>query len=258
MDNNYYAPPQAELEVSPSATGGMRLPPDWGPVEVYKTAWELMQRNLGTWAAVAGIVFGVALVLNLLTQGVSFILNIAASAAGDQGEALAALGALVVGLLSLVSWPINLWLGMGQARMAVSAVRGEPIEVGQLFAGLPWLLSAMGGTLLIGLGTLAGTCLLVVPGAIFAMGMVLFNVVLVDQNPGAIGAMERSWALTDGYKGRIFLTLFVGSLAAMVLTICTCGAGMLAVVAAAPLFSIGSALIYETVLDERPHLRTGA
>lgn len=257
MDSNYYAPPQAELESSPSAGESMRLPPDWGPVEVFKYSWELMQRDLGTWLAVAGIVFGVSLVMNIAIQGMSFVINIAASAAGEQGEALAGLGGLAILALSFVSWPINLWLAMGQARMAVNATRGEHIEVGQLFGGLPWLLSALGGTILIGLGGLFGTCLLIVPGIIFSTGMILFSVVLVDQDPGAIGAMQRSWELTDGYKGRIFLTLFVAGLAFFVVGVCTCGMGMLLFAALAPLFSLATALIYETSLAERPHLRAG-
>lgn len=257
MDNNYYAPPQAELEQAPTQGTSARLPPDWGPVEVLKYSWELMQQNLGTWLAVAGIVFGVSLALNLITQGASFAINLVASQAGDGGEILAAVGALVVFGMSLIAWPINIWLAIGQARMALNAVRGVPLELGQLFTGMPWLLSGLGGTLLVGLGTVIGGCLLIVPGAIFATGMTLFNLVLVDQDPGAIGAMQRSWELTDGIKGRIFLTLFVVGVAAMVVTICTCGMGALLFVGLAPLLSVGLALIYETALDEKPHLRAG-
>ncbi len=258
MDDNLYAPPQSNLEVTPSSGSATRLPPDWGPVEVFKIAWELMQRNLGTWLAVAGIVFGISLVMSFITQILSVGFNVIGASVGDDEGVFAMLGAVVTMVFSFVTWPVNLWLAIGQARMAISAVRGQPIEIGQLFSGLPWLLSAVGGTLLVGVGMLFGFCLLIVPGVIFAVGMTLFTFVVVDQDPGAIAAIERSWALSDGYKGRIFLTFFVAGLAAMIITVCTCGTGALLFIALAPMFSVGLALIYETLLDEKPHLRAGA
>lgn len=255
MADNYYAPPQSELEVAPSSGGATRLPPDWGPVEVFKVSWELMQRNLGTWLAVAGIVFGVSLLMNILTQVTTFGFSLIGASVGDEEGVFAMLGMLVTFVMSLVAWPLNLWLAIGQTRMALGAVRGQPIEVGQLFTGLPWLLSAVGGALLIGLGVLFGTCLLVVPGVILGTGMMLFTLVVVDQDPGAVAAIERSWAITDGFKGRIFLTFFVGALAGLVITVCTCGTGALLFIALAPLFTVSLALMYETILDERPQLR---
>ena len=259
MDNNYYAPPNADLEQEPAPGEKVLLPSNWGPMDVYQLAWAVIQKELGVWLAVAGVVFGTSLLQAMIGQVLTFGVSLlGANMPADQQSVFGLLGSLASLGTSLIFWPINIWLAVGQARISLAAVRGEPITLGQLFSGLPWLLSALGGAILVGLGTFVGVLLLIAPGVIFASGMLLFTLVVVDQNPGALSAIGQSWAISDGYKGRIFLSVFVAGLALFILTVCTCGLGGLLFIAAAPLFSVGLALIYESILSEKPHLRAGA
>lgn len=78
---------------------------------------------------------------------------------------------------------------------------------------LPLLvLSALSG-LVVGIGFL----LLVVPGLIAVAGLALANAALVIEAPlSPMDAMRRSWQLTKGARGKVLITLFIGSLLLMV------------------------------------------
>jgi hypothetical protein len=68
-------------------------------------------------------------------------------------------------------------------------------------------------SLLIGMGFM----LLIVPGAILLSGLVLSTVVAVlEAPPSATAAMGRSWELTMGFRGKVFLTLLVAFLLLLV------------------------------------------
>lgn len=242
--DNVYSPPGAELEQQDAPRGGRRLPPGWGPIEVLQTSWELMQRDLGTWIAVAGISFVVSLVFNLLTQGASLVSGALASAA-DLDPTLA--GVVSAGILVLstgASWLTNIYLYVGQARMALASTRGQPITLGTLFSGYDVLLPALGASVLVGLGTFAGILFLVIPGVMFAMGATLYLYVLVDRQTGAVESIQESWRITDGSKGTIFITFLAIGLIMTLFGCLTCGLGFLAF---APLYAIGLGLIYQTL-----------
>ncbi len=64
-------------------------------------------------------------------------------------------------------------------------------------------------SLLVGIGFI----LLVVPGIILLSGFLLSSVVLVvERPPGPVTAMQRSWQLSVGYKGKVFGTVFLAFL----------------------------------------------
>jgi hypothetical protein len=68
-------------------------------------------------------------------------------------------------------------------------------------------------SLLIGIGFM----LLIVPGVILLSGLVLSTVVAVlEAPPSATAAMGRSWELTRGFRGKVFLTLVVAFLLLLV------------------------------------------
>ena len=53
-----------------------------------------------------------------------------------------------------------------------------------------------------------GFMLVIVPGLMLLAGLVLSTVVAVlEAPPTAIAAMGRSWELTRGFRGKVFLTL---------------------------------------------------
>lgn len=58
----------------------------------------------------------------------------------------------------------------------------------------------------------AGFILLIIPGLILAAGLALSSVALVLEHLAPTAAMDRSWKLTRGFRGKVLLTMFVASL----------------------------------------------
>ncbi|MCP4181117.1 MAG: hypothetical protein GY756_25410 [bacterium] len=56
-----------------------------------------------------------------------------------------------------------------------------------------------------------GFVLLLIPGIILALGWYVVTVVLVEEDEGIIGSFSRSWNLTKGYKGTLFvISILIG------------------------------------------------
>jgi len=67
----------------------------------------------------------------------------------------------------------------------------------------------IGLSILVGLCTIAGYMLFIVPGIILFMGFFVATHVMVIENKGIIESMKRSWELTRGNRARIFGYFFV-------------------------------------------------
>jgi len=242
--DNVYSPPQAELEQAEARTAGRRLPPGWGPIEVLQGSWELMQRDLGLWLAVAGIAFVISMGFSLVNQMVSGVVMALIGATGTDSQVASAMVTGIVVGFTLLSYVVQIYLYIGQARMALASVRGQPIKLGTLFSGFDQLLPTLGATVLMTLGMMLGFLLLLIPGIVWANGMLLYIFALVDRDLGSIECLQESWRLTDGYKGTIFVTFLVVGLLLGIAAICTCGLGFLVV---APLYALSLGLVYETL-----------
>lgn len=99
-------------------------------------------------------------------------------------------------------------------------------------------------SILVGLGFM----LLIVPGIILLSGLVLSTVVAVlESPPSATVAMGRSWDLTRGFRGKVFLTMLVAFLLLLVPSIAIGGASALLGDAAAAVSLV--VLVLESVLQ---------
>lgn len=101
---------------------------------------------------------------------------------------------------------------------------GRAMDVGTAFGrAMPRIgaviLTSLALSLLVGLGFL----LFVVPGVILACGLGLAFVVVVVERTSASEALSRSWGLTRGYKGKMFL-LFLAVWLIILLPTLTIGA----------------------------------
>lgn len=120
-------------------------------------------------------------------------------------------GALAAGLVSLVGQT-------SLVHLALSAQQGREFSFGgSLEAGVRLFLPAFGLGLLVGLGTLLGLLLLIVPGVIL---MVMWCVALparIQSGPGVTAAMEESAELTKGVRWIVFALLLVSSVGLYIL-----------------------------------------
>jgi hypothetical protein len=86
---------------------------------------------------------------------------------------------------------------------------GRALSAGEAFRrAVPYVWRLIGLSILSGLVIGLGMILLVVPGMILLSGLILGTPVLVLENSAGPGtAMGRSWALSKGFKGKLFLLL---------------------------------------------------
>lgn len=64
-----------------------------------------------------------------------------------------------------------------------------------------------------GIACMLGMLVLIIPGVILYCGLALSTVALVLEQPlGSIDAMNRSWELTKGFRGKVFVTMLVALL----------------------------------------------
>jgi len=89
--------------------------------------------------------------------------------------------------------------------------------------GLRRLLPVLGTSLLVGLAIVVGLVALVVPGVILMCGLAVAAPAAVVERTSGTSAMGRSWSLTKGSKGSIFLAYLLyglfGGLVSFALTL---------------------------------------
>jgi hypothetical protein len=78
------------------------------------------------------------------------------------------------------------------------------------------LLPLIGLSIVSTLGVMLGLILLIVPGGILALGWSIAVPVRVVERVGVFQSLSRSWELTSGYKGTIFLLALVFGLASWI------------------------------------------
>jgi uncharacterized membrane protein len=212
--------------------------PTWEIGPVLSRSWNLFKANAGILVGSVVVIAVTSGVLSSITQGAQVL----AQQSGEEAVLVAAgLVGLVVGILS---WAIQTFLGLGFARMMLHVVRGEPTSFGDLFSGRDVIVTGLLAGLLVALATLAGTCFLVVPGVILALGMMMVSWVVVDQGLGPVEAMKESWRLTGGEKGRLFLWALAACGVALVGLLACC----VGLFVALPVLGLGTTIIYDELV----------
>ena len=110
-------------------------------------------------------------------------------------------------LVSLVTTNI---LQAGLTFGVVSSLRGRTASFQEcLSVGLRYFLPALLIGICVGIGVFFGFLLLIVPGVILALGWCVAMPIAVTENKGVFESIGRSWQLTNGYKGQIFVLALI-------------------------------------------------
>lgn len=121
---------------------------------------------------------------------------------------------VVTGIISFVWGLFGIALGVGYANYVIQFVRGKKLDWKEMFvfARDHWVVSLLSG-ILMALICAIGSVLLVIPGIIAEIGLAFWSYIIVD-NPelGVTDVISKSWNLTKGYKGFIFIFIlsFIG------------------------------------------------
>lgn len=186
-------------------------------------AFEVWWRNLLRLIALSLIPFAA-----LMAGFLAFYLGFARSTASQPAPPSFAFVAVAMVLFVPVA---AIYVG-GIAHGALQHLRGQPVRVGGMLragARRVWPLVAAG--IMAYLAMLVGFLLLVVPGIIVALGFSPMPAVAVAEKLGPVEVLRRSWRLTRGARGTIFLA---GLVLWALLSVIGLGAGFFGQVAPQP------------------------
>jgi hypothetical protein len=131
---------------------------------------------------------------------------------GNIGGAELGIIAVIVVLafvIGIVFWVIGSLVQGGQVIFWMRHIRGQNSDLGKSTRAVGFLLPIMITNLIVGLATVFGMVLLIIPGIIIALGMQFVVYIVCDKNVGYLEAMKVSWRLTDGHKVDILLLLII-------------------------------------------------
>lgn len=100
---------------------------------------------------------------------------------------------------------IGIPLEFGVAWAFLKAVRGEKVEIKDLFVPFNNWLNVMGAGILSGVIIGFGVLLLIIPGIIFACKLAFVPYLVMDKDMEPIAAIKKSWEMTNGHAITIFL-----------------------------------------------------
>ncbi len=233
-DENPYASPgdfDPAAPRQPASQGLEHTILDFGDVfahqwAIFKIQWPMC---LAGWLVVAVINFFVS---NILNYGGLFL-----------GVALGGedLGGVFSMLGSLFGMLFNVWIFIGQTIFFLKLARGQEASIGDIFTGGPYYMTMLGAGILASIMYFFGLLLLIVPGIIIGLMLSQFYFLIIDRNAGVMDSLGRSRELMVGNKLTLFSIYMVSGLLGILLIICTCGVGALAV---GPYLSLLPAVIY--------------
>lgn len=253
--SDVYTPPQSELlgsAVGGPPTGGGKgiYPADVG--QLFSKSWELLQPMMVPAALGTLALFAIHMVVNMpLAVLQTFAQAALAEASSESMQAVGVVVAVVMQIgVALIGQFTATLLILGLAKGSHRLVTEGTVEVGDFLPFEPSLiLKGFLTQLLLGLVVLAGTCALLVPGIIAAIGLMLWPYAMVVENLGPVDSLKRSWQLMDGAKLPLFLFgLAVGLLSMFALPL-TCFVGILVMM---PFLYTGYALIFVGARENMP------
>lgn len=139
--NNPYRSPGSYSSVEPgAAAAGPIVPTVIGLEDVFRRAWEIFKQRPGF---CIGVWFLAALISGGLGQIIAISLAVLTSRMAPEEQMLIQqLGNIFVQVLSL-------WITCGQMIVFLGIARGRDVSLGELFSGGPYLLRAIGASILL-------------------------------------------------------------------------------------------------------------
>ncbi|WP_310571092.1 hypothetical protein [Gemmatimonas sp.] len=161
--------------------------------EIVDAAFTLYRRDFQQYIMVGAIAYSPMIAFSLLTQGMT-----------GTDQVLVSVGTAVIGLV------IATLVGGAVTRMGADVYLGGRADVGRTVATvLPLVPMLIVGALLTMLMVVPGLILLIVPGVYLATRLFGISQIIVLEKMGPVDAVTRSFALTKGRAGHVFLTLLL-------------------------------------------------
>jgi uncharacterized membrane protein len=193
--------------------------------DVMRTTWRIYKGNFGTSVAACLVALVCATVFHSLILTLANILAIGVSRLGlGMAAVYPLMGVSLLAQLFLLAYFV-----CGLIAFSLSAARGRSAGVSEVFSAAPYM-GAGGGVLLVTLfGSIAGMFLLVVPGLLCAVLLAVSPVALVDRNEGMMPSLLLSARVMSKNFLPAFLLFISVGLVGNLVTLLTCGLGVLLV-----------------------------
>ncbi|MEI7498909.1 MAG: YciC family protein [Bacteroidota bacterium] len=130
-------------------------------------------------------------------------------------------GTFTTGLFNFIYGMLVLMpISYGSAWVYLKAVRGEPFRVQDMFFAYQSFGNILLANVLVFLIVGAGFIMLFVPGIIFACKLSFVPYLVMDEKMEAVDAVRKSWKMTKGHTGTIFLMGIVAFIVGLCGLIC--------------------------------------
>ncbi|MBL4624383.1 MAG: DUF975 family protein [Flavobacteriales bacterium] len=139
-------------------------------------------------------------------------------------------------------------MSVGIALFSINISRNENAELGQIFHGFNKFGVALGAYILSAIFIFLWMLLLIIPGIIAALSYSMVNYIIADEEEiGVMDALNKSKAMMDGYKMKLFL-LALSFIGWAILCILTAGIGFLWLI---PYIQVTVAKFYDDIKGEK-------
>ena len=224
---NPYSAPDSDYGTTVAETfvSGEVVPTAANAGEVIGYAWEVWKSNLGILVGITAITFGINIMFGVVQGATEEVIR-------QQGEHVMA--ASVGGVINLLSSMTQIFLGIGQAQIALKLLRRQTAEINDLFGGGPLFLRVLGASILGGLVVILGFVALIVPGFLLILFFWPFYYLIVDRKSRAIESFGMAFPIAKANVG----TSIVLSLATIGIMLVGFLALCIGILFAAPLVSL--------------------
>jgi len=206
---------------------------------VWNYAWQVWQNNLGLLVGVTLIVMGISYAVAIPIGILQVVLD-----ARDQHEL--ANGVAVLG--NIASNLVQMYLGIGQAIIALKVARQQPAAFGDLFSGGHRFLPVLGLTILIVVAVFAGLALCVVPAILLLLAFWPCYYLVVEERASVFDSFSLAYQLTEGNR----LTTFLLGLLSFAVMLIGFFALCIGIIFAAPLVTVVWATAYLMMSGQIP------
>lgn len=246
-DDNPFAAPESDLvsrESDDDFGDGERSHQIIDAGDVISTSWAIFKVDYGI---TIGAVFLANILMQVFAQAQN-VLSVIAEALRQQGDDSTASILIVLAYCCIpVSFAVQCFVQLGQARLLLNVARGEQAQISDLFSGGRYFWRMFGATILFSLMVGFGMLACLIPGIIWAMMYFSYVYALVDEDPRGMQCLSLARAAAKDNLGAI-LVLFIASIGINILGFLMFCVGIIATV---PLTALILAVAYCKMTGQR-------
>ena len=266
-ESNPYASPTSTTEIPTEGSQASLTSSTISVNQVLTETWNGFTENLGAFLLLGVILLGMYVATSVVTVPISL-------AGQSTGDATIMVIAEILG--GIISQFLGAFIAAVGFRYTLDVLSGSRSPFERAFKVFPFLLRIFFTNIVVGLLVFAGVLVIALPTvplfmflgareevlatvavivglAVFALYILIFTrlclplLFIIDRGQGVFDSISSSFTYTKGNAIAIFFSMLVIILAGMVLTLVTCGLGLIAVI---PLMTTALCIIYRLVTGQ--------